>query len=107
MASLSFKGEKLIGKSNYIEWKNNAIFFLEINGFMPYIDGTDIRPDKSLYYKTTNDKEVAYSPELAVKYIEKEGEYTRNSKRALGAIKSIISIENIERFKDKNNAKLL
>ena len=97
----SFKGEKLMGKSNYIEWLNEAKLYLEINGFMPYIDGTETSPIKSLYYKG----EEPYSPELAVKYIEKESEFKRNSYKALGAIKSIISLDNIDRFKDKTSAK--
>jgi len=101
MASISFKGEKLVGRSNYIEWLTNATLFLEINGFMPYIDGSETKPDKSLYYDSDN---KPYSPELAVKYVDKESEFQRNNKKALGALKSIISIENTERFKDKTSA---
>ena len=71
---------------------------------MPYIDGSEAIPNKDLYY---DDKNKPYSPELAVRYIDKEAEYYRNSKKALGAIKSIISIDNIERFKDKLDAKAL
>ena len=104
MASASFKGDKLIRRTNYIEWINNATLFLEINGFMPYINGSKEKPIKSLYYSDNN---KAYSPELAVKYIEKESKFYRNLKKALGAIKSIISIDNIERFKDKKDAKTL
>jgi hypothetical protein len=69
---------------------------------MPYIDSTETSPNKSLYFKANN---KAYSPELAVKYHEKLSKYKRNNKRVLGAIKSIISIENTERFKDKTSAK--
>jgi hypothetical protein len=47
----SFKGDKLVGSSNYIEWKTNADLFLEINGYMSYIDGTETSPNKQLYYK--------------------------------------------------------
>ena len=105
MASgISFKGEKLVGRSNYIEWLTNATLFLEINGFMPYIDGSEVKPDKSLYYKEDN---TPYSPELAVKYIDKLAEFSRNNTRALGAIKSIISVDNTERFKDQKTAKEL
>ena len=74
---------------------------------MPYIDSTETSPDKSLYYKTSTDGTISdkpYSPELGVKYMEKELEYQRNAKKALGAIKSIISIDNIDRFKDKTSA---
>ena len=101
MASISFKGEKLVGKSNYIEWLTNAKLFLEINGFMPYIDNTEAKPDKNLYYKSNGEPITA---ELAVRYYEKSSEFNKNNKRALGAIKSIISLENTERFKDKETA---
>lgn len=37
----SFKGEKLVGRSNITEWFTNASLYLEINGYMPYIDGTE------------------------------------------------------------------
>ena len=104
MSSAVFKGEKLVGRSNYLEWLTNANLFFEINGYMPYIDGSEISPDRGLYYKTEKEP---YSPELAVRYSEKLGEFTRNNKRALGAIKSTISLENSERFKDKINAKEL
>jgi hypothetical protein len=106
----TFKGDKLIGKNNYIEWYRNASLFLEINGYMPYIDGTEAAPNKAMYYKANIDNTISnkpYSPKLGVRYIEKEQEYQRNSKRALGAIKSIILIENIDRFKDKTSAKSL
>ena len=99
-----FKGEKLVGRSNYLEWLTNANLFFEINGYMPYIDGSEESPDRSLYYKTEKEP---YSPELAVRYSEKLGEFTRNNKKALGAIKSTISLENLERFKDKNSTSKL
>ena len=47
----SFKGNKLISNFNDIKWKLNADLFLKINGYMPYINGTEISPNKSLYYK--------------------------------------------------------
>ncbi|KAE9374467.1 hypothetical protein N431DRAFT_503311 [Stipitochalara longipes BDJ] len=109
MASFSsFKGEKLIGSSNYIEWKTNADLFLEINGYMSYINGTETSPDKELYYKVidklddkgkvTSSREEPISPELGVRYADRLSEYNRNSKRALGALKSIISIDNNDTF---------
>ena len=104
MSSAVFKGEKLVGRSNYLEWLTNTNLFFKINGYMPYIDGSETSPDRGLYYKT---KKEPYSPELAVRYSEKLGEYTWNNKRALGAIKSTISLENSERFKDKTSAKEL
>jgi len=77
---------------------------------MPYIDGSETSPNKALYYKANTDNtisDIPYSPELGVKYMEKELEFQRNSKKALGAIKSIISTENIDCFKDKTSAKVL
>jgi hypothetical protein len=77
MAS-TFKRDKLISKTNYIEWYNNASLFLEINGYIPYIDSTELSPNKALYYKANTDNsisEVPYSPELGIKYLEKELEY--------------------------------
>ena len=103
MASITFKGDKLVGKSNYIEWLIQAKLFLEINSFMPYIDRSEARPDKDLYY----DGLKARTAELAVKYYEKSSEYDRNNKRALGAIKSIISLDNTKYFKDKTEASML
>ena len=104
MSGIAFKGDKLVGRSNYIEWLTNASLFFEINGFMPYINGTESPPDYDLYYK---DSGIAYSRELVVKYSERQAEYTRNNTRALGTIKSTISIENTERFKDKTTTKEL
>jgi len=40
-STLSFRGEKLIGHSNYLEWLNNAKLFLEVNGYIPYINETE------------------------------------------------------------------
>ena len=102
-SNISFKGEKLVGRSNYIEWLTNTTLFFEINSFMLYIDGSELAPDKSLYYQDNK----AYSPELAVKYIDKLAEFQRNNTRALGVIKSIISVDNTERFKDKKTSKEL
>jgi hypothetical protein len=101
-----YRGPKLIGRSNYIEWQKEASIFLEVGGYMLYIDGSEANPMsyRSLYY---NDANVARSPELAVKYIEREAEYKRNTKKALGAIKAILSNDNRDRFKDKNNASQL
>ena len=97
----SFKESLLIDKTNYIEQKNKATLWLEINGYILYIDGSENGSNKSLYYNSEN---KAYSSELAVKYIEKELEFEKNSKKALGTIKSTISKENINRFKDKKDA---
>jgi gag-polypeptide of LTR copia-type len=67
---------------------------------MPYINGSKKEPDRSLYYKDTS---TAYSPELAVKYIERLSDYEDNQNKAFGALQSILSIDNIERFKDTNS----
>jgi hypothetical protein len=77
--------------------------FFEINGFMPYINGSELEPNKGLYYNSN----TAYSPELAVKYIDKLAEFQRNNTRALSVIKSTILIDNTKRFKDKKTAKEL
>ena len=45
---------------------------------MPYIDGTETIPNKALYYKANLDKTISdepYSPELGIKYLDKELEY--------------------------------
>jgi len=68
---------------------------------MLYINDSENGSNKSLYY---NSEDKAYNSELAVKYIEKELEFEKNSKKALEAIKSTISKENINRFKDKKDA---
>jgi hypothetical protein len=97
-----YRGPKLIGRSNYIEWQKEASIFLEIEGYMPYIDGSEanLLNYRFLYY---NDANVARSLELAVKYIEREAEYKRNTKKALRAIKATLSNDNKDRFKDKND----
>ena len=100
----SFKGDKLIRSSNYIEQKINADLFLEINGYMSYIDRTEASPNKSLYYEieTSTNKEGketrsygnALSSELGARYTNRLSKFNCNNKRALGALKSIISINN-------------
>jgi hypothetical protein len=81
---------------------------------MPFIDNSIKAPNKSLYYITTyNTKsslraivkdEIPRSPELGIRYIEKLDEYERNKKKAYEAIKSILSLDFINRFKDKKEA---
>ena len=99
-----YKGQPLVGKSNYIEWKTQADLYLEINGYIPYTNGTKLGPDKALYYTTAKGEETPYSPETAIKYSERLIEYEDNQLKALGALKSIISIDNIERFKEHKTA---
>ena len=77
-----YKGQPLVGKSNYIEWKTQADLYLEINGYMPYINGAKLEPNKALYYKKEKDQETlsneAYSPETAIKYFKRLAEYEDN-----------------------------
>jgi hypothetical protein len=79
---------------------------------MSYIDGIELAPNKSLYYnievKTDkNNKEISrsysnpLSLELGVKYSDKLSKFSCNNKKALSALKSIISLNNNNRFKDK------
>ena len=63
---------------------------------MFYINKTKIKSDKNLYYKSNNTSD---SLELIVKYIEKSTDFKDNEVKTLKALKSILSIENIERFK--------
>ena len=82
---------------------------------MSYINGIEASPNKSLYYKietSTNKKgketrsySNALLSELGAKYTNQLSEFNCNNKRALGALKSIISINNNNRFKDKSTAK--
>ena len=74
----TFKGNKLISKTNYIEQVKNTSLYLEINSYMPYIDSSESSPNKALYYKANSDKTISdepYSPELGIKYLDKELEY--------------------------------
>ncbi len=81
---------------------------------MPFIDNSIKAPNKSLYYKTTYDTnsslgaiikdEIPRTPELGIKYLEKLDEYERNKKKAYEAIKSILSLDVINSFKDKKEA---
>ncbi len=113
-SSLVFRGEKLASKNNYLEQLLEAKLFLEVNRFMPFIDNSIKAPNKSLYYKTTYntnsslgaivEDEIPRTRKLSIKYIEKLDEYKRNKKKAYRAIKSILSLDVIDRFKDKKEA---
>src|ERR1700742_5314673 len=92
-----WKHSLLQGKSNFIEWHEEALLYLQVHGFLAYCTGEALEPLKSLYYNEDTPK----TPELGVKYEEKLAEYIRNSSKALGALKSIISQEIRERYKDK------
>ncbi|KAK6611374.1 reverse transcriptase domain protein [Botrytis cinerea] len=101
---IKYIGPILNGRSNYIEWCSKAKLFLEANGVMPYIDDSDNGPDKQYYFKP-NDTPI--SKELHLRYSEKLKEFKEKSKRALAILKSIISMELGERFKEKSNPKEL
>jgi hypothetical protein len=93
----------LIDRSNFLKWKKNTTLFLEIKGYILYLDSTKIVPDKSLYF----DKNKSRSIEFNIKYINKLNKYKANKKKILGVLKLIISPDNINRFKDKNSILLL
>ncbi|CAL3969519.1 unnamed protein product [Diplocarpon coronariae] len=57
----TFKGELLVGKSNYTEWINTASLFLEVNGHMSYIDGSELPPRRSIYFKRESES-LTYIP---------------------------------------------
>jgi hypothetical protein len=83
---------------------------------MSYINRTELVPNKRLYYKvkTTIGKDGKestkydsdpFTRELGARYTNYISKYNRNNKRALGALKSIISKDNNDRFKDQTSAK--
>jgi hypothetical protein len=67
---------------------------------MLYIDKIEFRPTKLLYYN--NDLIEARTFKLTVRYIERLLDYNINNYKVLHAIKTIISLEVTQRFKDKN-----
>jgi hypothetical protein len=77
-----------------------------VGGYILYINSLEanLLNYKFLYYNNTN---ITRSPKLAVKYIKREAEYKYNTKKALEAIKAILSDDNKDRFKNKNNANQL
>jgi hypothetical protein len=102
-----FKGDSLIRKSNFLEWKTKADLYLKINSYISYIDRSKERLNKALYFKTIKDnQELAiiidepYNHETIIKYHERSAEFKENQNKALGALKSILSIKNIKRFKN-------
>jgi hypothetical protein len=82
---------------------------------MSYINSIKESPNKSLYYKIETSinkkgKETrSYNNtlllKLSTKYSNKILEYNYNNKRALGALKLIILLDNNNRFKNKIIAK--
>ena len=70
---------------------------------MLYINNTEAISNRSLYYKieTKSDKEgkesrtwTPLSAKLVARYTNRVSEFNHNNKRALGALKSIILINN-------------
>jgi hypothetical protein len=108
MSSTTFRGEKLVGRSNYIEWLPEAEIYLKVQGYMPYIKGTISKPNKSLYYHKEEDGTIVpKSDELAIKFEEKEEAFTYKNSQALAAIQSTISLNNLKRYSDIDTASLL
>ena len=72
---ITFKEKKLFRKFNYIKWLNPIELYLEINGYISYINSSINPPNKNFYYKKIKkDSKVlyrAYSPELVIKYQKK------------------------------------
>ncbi len=91
-STLAFKRDQLIGRTNFIEQKKEAILFLEIGGYMPYINSSKTSLIKTYYYNSNSEFSLN---KLAIKYIDKKVEFDYNKKKALGALKLIISLENI------------
>jgi len=105
-SSSKYRGPKLVGHSNYIEWLKEASIFLEIGGYILYIN--NFEPNfinfKSLYYNNIN---ITRNLKLIVKYIKREADFKYNTKKALGAIKAIISNNNRNYFKNKTDVNQL
>jgi hypothetical protein len=93
----------LINRSNFLKWKKNVTLFLEIGGYIFYLDNTKIVFNKSLYF----DKKKPRSIKFNIKYINKLNKYEANEKKILGVLKLIINPDNIDRFKNKNFILLL
>ena len=64
-----YKGPKLVGRSNYIEWQKEANIFLEIGGYILYINSSEqnLLSYKFLYYNNIN---ITRNLKLTVKYIK-------------------------------------
>ncbi|KAK6598999.1 hypothetical protein H4I96_08203 [Botrytis cinerea] len=101
---IKYIGPILNGRFNYIEWCSKAKLFLEANSVMPYIDDSDNGFDKQYYFKSND---ISIFKELHLRYNEKLKEFKEKSKRVLAILKSIISMELGERFKEKSNPKEL
>ncbi|CAL3971483.1 unnamed protein product [Diplocarpon coronariae] len=89
----TFKGELLVGKSNYSEWINTASLFLEVNGYMSYIDGSELPPRRSIYFKRESESST-YIPildELSIRFRDKS-----TAKELFEAIKATYNTKGLE-----------
>ncbi|CAL3971482.1 unnamed protein product [Diplocarpon coronariae] len=89
----TFKGELLVGKSNYTEWINTASLFLEVNGHMSYIDGSELPPRRSIYFKRESESStyIPISDELSVRFRDKS-----TAKELFEAIKATYNTKGLE-----------
>jgi len=89
-----------VGRSNYIEWLKEVNIFLEIGGYILYINNSEpnLINFRFLYYNNIN---ITRSPKLVIKYIKRKTDFKYNIKKILRIIKAIISDDNKDRFKDK------
>ncbi|CAL3972652.1 unnamed protein product [Diplocarpon coronariae] len=89
----TFKGELLVGKSNYTEWINTASLFLKVNGHMSYIDGSELPPRRSIYFKRESESST-YIPildELSIRFRDKS-----TAKELFEAIKATYNTKGLE-----------
>jgi len=89
-----------MGRSNYIKWLKETSIFLEIRGYMLYIDGSEpnLINFRFLYYNNIN---ITRNLKLIVKYTKRKIDFKYNIKKILGTIKVTISNDNRDYFKDK------
>ena len=101
-----YRGPKLVGRSNYIKWQKEANIFLEIGGYILYINSFEqnLLNYKFLYYNNVN---IIRSPKLAIKYIKQKTEFKYNIKKVLGTIKIILLNNNKDYFKNKKDTSQL
>ncbi|CAL3971485.1 unnamed protein product [Diplocarpon coronariae] len=89
----TFKGELLVGKSNYTEWINTASLFLKVNGHMSYIDGSELPPRRSIYFKRESESltYIPISDELSIRFRDKS-----TAKELFEAIKATYDTKGLE-----------
>ncbi len=110
-SSLAFRGNKLTGKNNYLKQLLEAKLFLEVNGFMYFIDDLIKAPNKSLYFKTTHDTnsssgaivedEIPRTPELDVIDSFKDKKEATELQEAINSTYGETSFELIGRYFSK------